>query len=142
MLMKVLLDKAPMIFLVVAAVMFVIGLNIFVYTPSQTQVRGALWRGIFLLYTCFQVRYVSLSTNVITGMHAVCLLAVALWFIYQLKHDTAWAKWFRTEILESERPGSLHLRRNIYWYVFYTDDLCERRSIAIGHSDSIRACSG
>ena len=51
--MKVLLDKAPMIFLVVAAVMFVIGLNIFVYTPSQAQVRGALWRGVFILYACF-----------------------------------------------------------------------------------------
>ena len=39
-LVKLWLDKAPMIFLIIAAVMFVIGLNLFVYIPGQPQVRG------------------------------------------------------------------------------------------------------
>ena len=40
-LIKVWLDKAPMVFLIIAAVLFVIGLNLFVYIPSQSQVRTA-----------------------------------------------------------------------------------------------------
>ena len=40
-LIKMWLDKSPMIFLVVAAVMFIVGLNVFVYTANQVQVRSA-----------------------------------------------------------------------------------------------------
>ena len=108
-----------------------------------------------------QVKYVSLSTNVFTGMHSLFLLAAPLWFIYQLKYDTVACTFVRklpqeckflvmmaffpvslSILLRRKTKKSFHLQRNIYWYVFYTDDLSERRSIAIGHSDSIRACSG
>lgn len=43
--------------------------------------------------TSGQPHFVSLATNMFTGLHGICLLAVTLWFICQLKHDSAWARW-------------------------------------------------
>ena len=97
-----------------------------------------------------QVRYVSLSTNIFTGLHSVCLLAVMLWFICQLRHGAKWAKWCRSGretlirslhsecgflvimlllpvsmpiLLQEKSIRNFHLRRNIYWYICYIDEL-------------------
>lgn len=42
-----------------------------------------------------QPRYVSFSTTILTCLHCTCLMAVTIWFIYQLKYDSVWARWLR-----------------------------------------------
>ena len=72
-----------------------------------------------------------------------------MWFIYQLKHDTAWAKGSRAFfrilpkecgflaimlflpasmpiVLQKKSSGILHFRRNMYWFVRNIDELRKR----------------
>ena len=98
-----------------------------------------------------QVKYVSLSTNVFTGMHSLFLLAATLWFIYQLKYDTVACAFVRKLpqeckflvmmaffpvslpiLLRRKTKKSFHLQRNIYWYVCIVDGLQERCSVIVG----------
>lgn len=71
-----------------------------------------------------QPLYVKLATNIFTGMHGACLLLVTFWFIYQLKHDSAWVKRLRVTITWITEPYTklcrkynqdLQLQRNIFW---------------------------
>ena len=121
-----------MIFLVVAALTFIAGLNMFAYLSSQVSITAVV--RLYFSHTN-QARYVSLSTNAITGAHTLCLFVVTAWFIYRLKHSIGvvvkrelmvltsvlcfpisvpilWILWQR----DSE-PGIYHLRRNICWHV-------------------------
>ena len=84
------LDKAPMIFLVVAALTFIAGLNMFAYLSSQVSIIAVV--RLYFSHTN-QARYVSLSTNAFTVAHSICLFIVAVWFIYQLKRETTLVKW-------------------------------------------------
>ena len=117
---KLWLDKAPMIFLIVSALMFIVGLNLFAYLTSQ--VRVALVLRVVLLRIIEKARYVSLSTNVFTGAHSLCLFVVVIWFIYQLKRrsvlvqrvGSALSSFVRTisPLYEGER--SRHYQRNVF----------------------------
>lgn len=89
-----------------------------------------------------QPSFVSLATNILTGIHGMCLLTVILWFIYQLKYDSIWVRWITTAMMwilmsplrimwramvwiwkvvswpyVKYRQHLLHLQRNISWYL-------------------------
>ena len=136
-LIKLWLDKAPILFLVVSAVLFVIGFNLFVYIPNQSQVRACTMTEVRHLKLSPQVLFVSLSTNILTGIHSLCLLFVTTWFIYQLKRESEWVKWTLSLLdefeflavvltlpvslfilLRGKGMKSLHLRRNLCWCVY------------------------
>lgn len=96
--------------------------------------------------TSDQPSFVSLATNILTGLHAMCLFAVTLWFVYQLKHDSVLAGWIRIvikpvtkavewvnstikavlryigsalkQLSDKYRRNKLHLLRNIFWYFY------------------------
>lgn len=95
-----------------------------------------------LKLTDSQPQYVSFATNIFTGLHSGCLLAVTAWFIYQVKYESFWAKWFRIAMapvticvvgvttiagtafkyiwMTIKRPykeykQNMHLQRNVYW---------------------------
>lgn len=144
--MRFWLDKAPMVFLIVAAVAFVIGLNLFAYWSVQVCYDSCPSLQVILL-NLLQPLFVSLATSTFTGLHSICTITVTAWFIYELKHESSWAKcihknteWIRTIIgwlaaamnsifrlyrgikkllYRKCRPGQLHLLRNIYWYAFH-----------------------
>ena len=130
------LDNAPMLFLIIAALTFIIGLNLFAYLSSQVRM-SAIPRDSPSVDRK-QARYVSLSTNAITGAHTLCLFIVTAWFIFRLKHSigvivrrelvilmfiislpiSVPVLWYLCE-LRSVR--SMHYLRNIYWYVLFQD---------------------
>lgn len=157
------LDSAPMIFLVIAAAAFIIGLNLLAYLTLQVCYQIYSVADSFRLIIGNQPHYVSLATNIFTGLHGTCILAVTAWFIYRLKYKTFWAEWIRkntkririvikwvSKIILSKtiqwirvkidrilaildnirrsymswvsRPlqsqSYLHLKRNLYWYLF------------------------
>ena len=84
-----------MIFLVVAALTFIAGLNMFAYLSSQVSIAAVV--RLYFSHTN-QARYVSLSTNALTGAHSLCLFIVVVWFIYQLKRETKLVKWSNTTL--------------------------------------------
>lgn len=46
---------------------------------------------IFLIV--LQAHFVSLATSIFTALHSLCILSVTAWFIYQLRHESQWARW-------------------------------------------------
>ena len=115
------LDKAPMIFLIVAALTFIVGLNLFAYLSSQVCIKASV-RSIPFIHTN-QARYVSVSTNALTGTHIACLVVAIAWFIYRLKHESRAIRWAEG-LLPRWRKGvdvlyksdrSLHFQRNVCW---------------------------
>ena len=128
-LIRLWLEKAPLIFLVIAALTFIIGLNLFAYLSSQ--VCMPLFIEKIEPDIQNQLRYVSLSTNAFTGAHILCLLIVTTWFIYRLKHTSMMGRWIRTVLIRPQKSlgkwlfspyrkymGNLRLRRNLYWYYY------------------------
>lgn len=69
-----------------------------------------------------QPHFVCLATNILTGLHGMCLLVVMLWFVYQLKHDSVWAVWIRA-VLKSIMTiadrifvkGTRRIRKGMEW---------------------------
>ena len=74
-----------------------------------------------------QTRYVSLSTNALTGTHSACLVIVAAWFIYRLKDESKLVMGFEALLRKCRwvlgrwiyallgRDVSLHFQRNVCW---------------------------
>lgn len=132
-LIRLWLDKAPMVFLIVAAAAFVIGLNLFAYLSLQVLSSLVCCDEKSLTAYPTQPYYVALATSILTGLHSACLLIVTVWFIYRLKYTSVWAQWIRdlirwfTYLPEKltfpyrwliGRPYVMHIRRNVYWYFF------------------------
>lgn len=129
-LIRLWLDKAPMVFLIVAAATFVIGLNLFAYLSLQVLSTLGCCDEKSLSSYPMQPYYVALATSTLTGLHSTSLLIVTAWFIYRLKYTSVWAQWTRdlirwfTYLPEKltfpyrwliGRPHVMHIRRNVYW---------------------------
>lgn len=55
---------------------------------------GTLQQTLYeILLIILQAHFVSLATNIFTALHSLCILSVTAWFIYQLKHESRWARW-------------------------------------------------
>lgn len=130
-LIRLWLDKAPMVFLIVSAATFVIGLNLFAFLSLQVlSTLGCCDEKSLTSYCPMQPYYVAFATSTLTGLHSACLFIVTAWFIYRLKYTSVWAQWIRDLIrwlayLPEKltfpyrwligRPHVMHIRRNVYW---------------------------
>ena len=119
------LDMAPIVSMIIAALTFIIGLNLFVYLSSQVRTLTVHVLGNSPLIYIKQARYVSLSTNALTVLNSLCLLVVVIWFTIRSKHATqamvnshhrsnvspslVWVK----RLCRSTRIR--HFQRNVYW---------------------------
>ena len=113
-----------MIFLIVAALTFIVGLNLFAYLSSQVCLIPVLC--IFVFAENDQAYYVSLAMNAFTGVHSLCIFAVLVWYIYRLKVKARVVIWTEnalsrrkealikmiTPLYKSDR--SRHYKRTIY----------------------------
>ena len=128
-LFKFWLDKSPMVCLIVSALTFVLGLNLFVYSSTQVCETPLIypcplcWKAYWWL--SYQKRYVSLSTNFSTGLHVVCVTTVTIWFIYQLKKKSKWICAILRSLLwvihprQQYRKHKIHWKRNMHWFVCF-----------------------
>lgn len=83
-----------------------------------------------------QPRYVSLSTNILTGLLGSCILVVTSWFVYRLEYESKRVQRLRTFFTWAYL---YHLRRNFHWYVrSFLDELKADRA-SVGHLETIKA---
>lgn len=128
------LDGAPMVFLVISAVAFIIGLNLFAYLSYQ--VRQPPQSLLIQNHDMKQPRYVSLSTNILTGLLGSCILVVTSWFVYRLEYESKRVQRLRTFFTW---PYLYHLRRTFHWYVrSFLDELKADRA-SVGRLETINA---
>lgn len=136
-------ERSPIVSLIIAALTFVVGLNIYVYVSTQVRHLFVWSRTCRQNYNSGQTFFVSRVTSAFTGLHILCLFSVVLWFLCQLyKNDHRWAR-FLVRVAEGMRPWltsfsfiqvkvmscalwvknkyekmvtSVYLQRNILWY--------------------------
>lgn len=89
--MRLWLDKAPLISLIVAAFTFVVGLNLFAFLSSQVRLAFIYGDYADVLSCMFKDPYVVKTTSVLTSLHTCCLFSVAWWLLCQIYRDRKWA---------------------------------------------------
>lgn len=136
------LERSPIVSLIIAALTFVVGLNIYVYVSTQVRHLYAWYRTCRQESNSGQTIFVSKVTSTFTGLHIVCIVFAVLWFLCQLYKGHKWAtfliniaeqlrawltsishipskiktfpRWIENK--QKQYENNVDLRRNIYWY--------------------------
>lgn len=106
------LKKAPILFLIIAAFTFIVGLNLFAFLSQQVRVKVNI---CFTRLTSFQQRrLVSITTVAATASHILGLVLVILWFVLESNQHNNVAKWMLHPYQQFKRD--LELQREFWWY--------------------------
>lgn len=106
------LEKAPVIFLIIAALVFIVGLNLLAFFPTQVCSSFNIFLPICL--TLYQRRFEAITTVAFTGVHIIGLLMLIVWFFLESQQQYIVAKWLRHPLQQYHR--NLELQRDIWWY--------------------------